>query len=231
MPVALEPVRARAVQQRIRRVDLCVQRHHCRCGNVVATQGEKFAPDDAFDQVGIVGKTAAAERIAASYRDLFGRDNFFLELQHHNLPVHELLCRRLTTLGKRMNIGIYGGTFNPPHLGHLILAQSAIDALDLDHVLFVPAFQSPFKLRSESLSAAGNIFMGQTEAPLLIRPYLKELGRSDLFLVMTVGMAGTNSGVLGFSADAYRFELDLENRGGDWRVIAARWGELGAELR
>jgi nicotinate-nucleotide adenylyltransferase len=52
-----------------------------------------------------------------------------------------------------MNIGIYGGTFNPPHLGHLILAQSAIDALSLDHVLLLPAFQSPFKLLSESLSA------------------------------------------------------------------------------
>jgi nicotinate-nucleotide adenylyltransferase len=52
-----------------------------------------------------------------------------------------------------MNIGVYGGTFNPPHLGHLILAQSAIDAFDLDHVLLVPAFQSPFKLQSESLPA------------------------------------------------------------------------------
>lgn len=53
-----------------------------------------------------------------------------------------------------MNIGIYGGTFNPPHIGHLILAQSAIDALALDHVLLVPAFQSPFKRQSESLPAA-----------------------------------------------------------------------------
>jgi nicotinate-nucleotide adenylyltransferase len=52
-----------------------------------------------------------------------------------------------------MNIGVYGGTFNPPHLGHLILAQCAIDALALDRVLFVPAFQSPFKRMSESLSA------------------------------------------------------------------------------
>ncbi len=52
-----------------------------------------------------------------------------------------------------MNIGVYGGTFNPPHLGHLILAQSAIDALALDRVLLVPAFQSPFKLQSESLPA------------------------------------------------------------------------------
>ena len=52
-----------------------------------------------------------------------------------------------------MNIGIYGGTFNPPHLGHLLLAQSAIDALALDRVLMVPAFRSPFKLMSESLPA------------------------------------------------------------------------------
>jgi nicotinate-nucleotide adenylyltransferase len=52
-----------------------------------------------------------------------------------------------------MNIGVYGGTFNPPHLGHLILAQSAVDAFGLDRVLLVPAYRSPFKLQSESLSA------------------------------------------------------------------------------
>lgn len=49
-------------------------------------------------------------------------------------------------------------------------------------------------------------------------------------LDMTVGMAGTNDGVLGFSADAYRFELELEKDGNDWQLIAARWGELGDEL-
>jgi nicotinate-nucleotide adenylyltransferase len=53
-----------------------------------------------------------------------------------------------------MNIGIYGGTFNPPHLGHLLLAQSAADQLDLDVVLFVPAYVSPFKNHQEMLPAA-----------------------------------------------------------------------------
>ena len=52
-----------------------------------------------------------------------------------------------------MNIGIYGGTFNPPHLGHLVLAQSAVDALNLDMVLFVPAYVSPFKTHAHMLSA------------------------------------------------------------------------------
>lgn len=50
-------------------------------------------------------------------------------------------------------------------------------------------------------------------------------------IALSVGMAGTNSGALGFSADAYSFELELEKGGDDWQLIAARWGELGDELR
>ena len=42
-------------------------------------------------------------------------------------------------------IGILGGTFDPPHIGHLVLAQYALDALDLDSVLFVPAADPPHK--------------------------------------------------------------------------------------
>jgi hypothetical protein len=50
-------------------------------------------------------------------------------------------------------------------------------------------------------------------------------------LIMTVGMAGTNEGVLGFSADAYRFAFELEKDADEWQLISARWGELGDELR
>ena len=50
-------------------------------------------------------------------------------------------------------------------------------------------------------------------------------------LVLTVGMAGTNEGILGFSADAYRFELEVEKDSGDWHLISARWGEIGGELK
>ena len=42
---------------------------------------------------------------------------------------------------------------------------------------------------SETLSAAANIFMGQTEAPLLIRPYIPRMTRSELLCMMTGGMA------------------------------------------
>ena len=50
-------------------------------------------------------------------------------------------------------------------------------------------------------------------------------------IVLTVGMAGTSGGVMGFSADAYRFALELETGADEWQLISARWGELGDELR
>lgn len=49
---------------------------------------------------------------------------------------------------------------------------------------------------AESLSAAANIFVGQTEAPLLIRPYLDRMTRSELLAVMVGGMATIAGGVL-----------------------------------
>ena len=50
--------------------------------------------------------------------------------------------------------------------------------------------------RIESLCAASNIFVGQSEAPLVIRPYIAALTPSQLFCVMTVGMAGVAGTIL-----------------------------------
>ena len=50
-------------------------------------------------------------------------------------------------------------------------------------------------------------------------------------LDLTVGMASTNDRALGFSADAYRFQFEVERDSDDWKLISARWGELGQELR
>lgn len=49
-------------------------------------------------------------------------------------------------------------------------------------------------------------------------------------VLLTVGMAGSDTGLFGFSADAYRFELELAKRADAWQLIGARWGALGEEL-
>ena len=49
---------------------------------------------------------------------------------------------------------------------------------------------------AESLSVAGNIFLGQTESPLLIKAYLEKMNRSEMLLVMSGGMATLAGGVL-----------------------------------
>jgi nicotinate-nucleotide adenylyltransferase len=45
-----------------------------------------------------------------------------------------------------VRIGVFGGTFDPPHVGHLLMASDARDALELDRLLFVPAGAQPFKV-------------------------------------------------------------------------------------
>lgn len=49
--------------------------------------------------------------------------------------------------------GILGGTFDPPHLGHLLIAEQALDQLNLESVLFVPAGRPPHKA-SDSMTDA-----------------------------------------------------------------------------
>lgn len=50
---------------------------------------------------------------------------------------------------------------------------------------------------AESMSAAGNVFLGQTEAPLLVRPFIKKMTKSELLCLMTGGMATIAGSVLG----------------------------------
>ncbi len=69
----------------------------------------------------------------------------------------------------------------------------------LQKVVFVFAWIMKRTLKlsgAESLSAAGNIFLGQTESPLLIRPYLDKMTRSEMMCMMTGGMATIAGGVL-----------------------------------
>ena len=74
-------------------------------------------------------------------------------------------------------------------------------------------------------------FFRQNSISLLINiEDVRLIADSAARIDLTVGMAGQNDGVLGFSADAYRFEMELMKEGDDWLLISARWGELGEEL-
>lgn len=67
--------------------------------------------------------------------------------------VRRSVRRRMKALSG--NIGILGGTFNPVHLGHLILAESALEAAGLDRVLWVPCSRPPHK-GAEGLAGAAD---------------------------------------------------------------------------
>ena len=53
-----------------------------------------------------------------------------------------------------MKIGLFGGSFDPVHLGHLLVAQAAVEELGLDRLFFIPAAQSPFKPDSKPAPAS-----------------------------------------------------------------------------
>ncbi|HUI29175.1 MAG TPA: nicotinate-nucleotide adenylyltransferase [Candidatus Acidoferrales bacterium] len=55
--------------------------------------------------------------------------------------------------GSSARVGILGGTFNPPHIAHLIAAESATEQLRLDKMLFVPAAIPPHKLNEKIIPA------------------------------------------------------------------------------
>ncbi len=58
-----------------------------------------------------------------------------------------------------MKIGVFGGTYNPPHMGHLVAAESVREQLCLDRVFFVPSFINPQKLESEVASGEHRLEM------------------------------------------------------------------------
>ncbi|MEI7865162.1 MAG: nicotinate-nucleotide adenylyltransferase [Chthoniobacterales bacterium] len=58
-----------------------------------------------------------------------------------------------------MRTGVFGGSFDPIHHGHLILARAALEELALDRVLFIPASRSPHKTETVPATAADRLAM------------------------------------------------------------------------
>ncbi|MFA4964057.1 MAG: nicotinate-nucleotide adenylyltransferase [Thermoleophilia bacterium] len=58
-------------------------------------------------------------------------------------------------------LGVLGGSFNPPHLGHLLIASGACDELGLERVLFVPAASPPHKMIDDDVSRLARVAMAE----------------------------------------------------------------------
>ena len=58
-----------------------------------------------------------------------------------------------------MKLGLFGGSFDPVHLGHLLMAQAAREELGLDRLVFIPAAQSPFKTDGQHAPADARLQM------------------------------------------------------------------------
>ena len=59
----------------------------------------------------------------------------------------------------RLKIGVFGGTFDPVHVGHLAIAEAALESAGLDRVIFVPARRSPLKATGPIASEADRLAM------------------------------------------------------------------------
>lgn len=59
----------------------------------------------------------------------------------------------------KLRIGVFGGTFDPVHVGHLAIALAALESVPLDRVLFIPARRSPLKDREPVATVADRVAM------------------------------------------------------------------------
>lgn len=113
---------------------------------------------------------------------------------------------------KEGSIFVFGDLMDPSGLGFIfafqilptILFFSALTSIlyylgILQKIIYGMAFVMTKLMRlsgAESLAAAANVFIGQTEAPLVVKPYLNKMTKSELLCLMTGGMATIAGGVL-----------------------------------
>lgn len=122
------------------------------------------------------------------------------------------------------HIGILGGTFNPPHMGHLVMAQEALDQLDIDRVVFMPVAVPPHKEAREDPGAAARVELCRLA-----------VAGDERFAVSTLEV---DRGGASFTVDTLRELHDLEPEhdltfivGGDMAHSLPAWREPETILR
>lgn len=135
----------------------------------------------------------------------------------------------------RRRIGVYGGTFDPVHYGHLRVAEAVSNAFALDRILFVPAFTPPHK-RKRMISSpfhrmamlalatadSANMFISTVELEAPSRPYTVEtLGRlqaelrpARLFFVMGADSFGDVTSWREYEAILSEYDVIVATRPG-----------------
>lgn len=124
----------------------------------------------------------------------------------------------MSDIGER--IGVLGGSFDPIHLGHLIMAESVRDALSLDRVLFVPAREQPLKQGRHVTPAEQRVAM--VELAISGNPHFT-LSRVEVdrpgpsFTVDTLRLLGAEGGSAGWGAMWFIVGADSLMTIGRWR--------------
>ena len=123
-----------------------------------------------------------------------------------------------------LRLGLYGGSFDPVHLGHLLVAQAALEELALFRLFFIPAAQSPFK-------------PGRKPAPAATRLRLLRLalaGRTDYEIdpqeVRRGGLSYTIDTVRDYASRHPQAEL-YYLIGADHIALLPKWREAGELAR
>ena len=79
-------------------------------------------------------------------------------------------------MGQEQKIGLFGGTFNPPHIGHLRAAQACVQRLGLDRLLLGPARLPPHKtLPADSATPRQRLFMAELMAEQIPRCQVSDI--------------------------------------------------------
>ena len=94
-----------------------------------------------------------------------------------------------------MNIGIFGGSFNPPHMAHLVVAETVRDLFGLDKILWIPGYIPPHKTHLRLVDA--NHRLAMVELAAASNPHFEvsdlEIARKGTsFTVDTVTMLKTS---------------------------------------
>ena len=129
-----------------------------------------------------------------------------------------------------MKIGIYGGSFNPVHFGHVNLARRAVADLSLDRLLVIPAAVSPFKADDAAARGRSDVFSPEYRLALVKAAFAAVEGA-------VVDERELRRGGISYAIDTVR-EIAAENPGAELTFIIgedsveglSRWKEID-ELR